>query len=294
MRTRRALAITGLGILIVAAGGLVYAMIDPALLLNLLAPRSGIVVQKSVPYAAGGRRTLDIYSPADATNAPVVVFFYGGSWQRGQKETFRFVAATLASRGVVAAVPDYTLYPDGKFPTFLEDGAAAVAWAKANAARFGGDARRVVLMGHSAGAHIAAMLALDARWLGSHGLDPRKDVAGLVGLAGPYDFLPIKDPVIKVIFASDEPEKTQPITFVAGGEAPTFLGFAPDDVTVRPGNSERLAAKLKAHGASVALTSYPRTNHVSILGAISPLLSFLAPVTADVSAFIASTAPSAR
>lgn len=294
MHTRRTVAKAGLGIVIVAVGGLVAAMIDPALPLNLLAPRSGIVVQKSVPYGTGDRRTLDIYSPQDAANAPVVVFFYGGSWQRGQKETFRFVAATLASRGVVAAVPDYTLYPDGKFPTFLEDGAAAVAWAKANAARFGGDARRIVLMGHSAGAHIAAMLALDGRWLGSQGLDPRKDVAGLVGLAGPYDFLPIKDPIIKVIFASDEPEKTQPITFVAGGEAPAFLGFAPDDVTVRPGNSERLAAKLKAHGASVALASYPRTNHVTILGAISPLLSFLAPVTADVSAFIASTAPSTR
>ncbi len=269
-------------------------MIDPALPLNLLAPRIGIRTDASIAYAPGERRKLDVFAPAEAQRAPVVVFFYGGSWQRGHKETFRFVAAALAKRGAVAIVPDYTLYPQGTFPSFLEDGAAAVAWAKANAAKYGGDPRRIVIMGHSAGAHIAAMLALDARWLGKLGLNPRKDIAGLVGLAGPYDFLPIKDPIIQIIFASDTPELTQPINFVSGGEAPTYLGFAPQDTTVRPGNSERLAARLMAHGATVTLADYPRTNHLTLIGAMSPLLVFLAPVADDVSQFVHARQPSAR
>lgn len=269
-------------------------MIDPAFLLNLLAPRDGIRMENAVAYGPGDRRRLDVYAPADAKQASVVVFFYGGSWQRGQKETFRFVAAALARRGHVAVVPDYTLFPQGRFPAFLEDGAAAVAWTKANAAKYGGDPKRIFIMGHSAGAHIAAMLALDPQWLGGPGLDPRKDIAGLVGLAGPYDFLPIKDPIVQVIFESQSMERTQPITFVSGGEAPVFLGIAPDDVTVRPGNSERLAARLKAHGAHVELTSYPRTNHLTIVGAMSPLLAFLGPVADDISGFVRARAPSAR
>ncbi len=269
-------------------------MLRPATLLNLAAPRSGIRVETSLTYGGGERLRLDVYSPAAARDAPVIVFFYGGSWQRGQKETYRFVAAEMARQGFVAAVPDYTLYPEAGFPRFLEDAAAAVAWAKTNAGRFGGSKSRVFVMGHSAGAHIAAMLAFDARWLSAHGLDPRKDVAGVVGLAGPYDFLPIKDPVIKVIFAHEEPASTQPITHVAGGEAPVFLGVAPDDTTVRPGNSERLAARLTDAGSQVSLMRYPRTNHLTIVGAMSPLLRFLAPVATDIAGFVRATPASQR
>lgn len=292
--TRRGVALAGFGAMLMLSAGAGWAMTDPAFLLNLLAPRAGIRSEAAIAYGPGAQRRLDVYAPGDAKGASVVVFFYGGSWQRGSRETFRFVAAALARRGIVAIVPDYTLYPQGRFPSFLEDGAAAVAWAKANAARYGGDAGRLFIMGHSAGAHIAAMLALDARWLGTKGLDPRRDIAGLIGLAGPYDFLPIEDPVIQVIFAGDNPEQTQPITFVSGGEAPVYLGIAPQDVTVRPGNSERLAAKLGAKGASVTLTRYPRTNHLTLIGAMSPVLGFLAPVADDVAGFVRATAPSRR
>ncbi|MDX2203135.1 MAG: alpha/beta hydrolase [Hyphomicrobiaceae bacterium] len=286
--------VAGLGAMLVAVAGVMVAMLDPAFVLNLLAPRSGIRAEASVAYGPGERHRLDVYAPAKAQEAPVVVFFYGGSWQRGAKETFRFVAASLARRGLIAVIPDYTLYPQGRFPRFLEDGAAAVAWTKANAARYGGDARRIFIMGHSAGAHIAAMLALDGRWLARSGLDPRQHVAGLVGLAGPYDFLPIEDPIVQVIFESDAPELTQPITFVSGGEPPVYLGVAPQDTTVRPGNSERLAARLKASGARVELARYPRTGHVSLIGAMSPLLTFLAPVADDVAGFVHSAGTSPR
>lgn len=271
-------------------GATVAIVLSPVTVLNLLAPTSGVTREVNVRYGAGPRQQLDLYRPRNAKTAPIAVFMYGGSWQRGEKESYAFLANALARRGIVVAVPDYTLYPEAGFPRFLEDTAAAVAWASAWAKRESADAgaapRQLVLMGHSAGAHIAAMLAYDARWLAPHGLDPRRDIAGFVGLAGPYDFLPIKDPLIQRVFQHPELETTQPITFVKGGEAPTFLGVSPSDTVVRPGNSERLARRLESGGARVVLQAYPRTNHLTLVGSFSPLLSFLAPVAADVAHFI--------
>jgi acetyl esterase/lipase len=153
----------------------------------------------------------------------VVVFFYGGSWQSGSRDTYRFLGSALARRGIVTVVPDYRVYPEVTFPTFLEDGAAAVDWVRDNVARYGGDRERIVLMGHSAGAHMAAMLAIDGRWLAKVGVEPRRDIAGLVGLAGPYDFLPIRDPTLQLLFEGANRPETQPVTFVEGGEAPALL-----------------------------------------------------------------------
>ncbi len=261
-------------------------ILNPATVLNAVAPTRDLAIRADVVYGDGPQRKLDIYAPRSAQDAPIVVFFYGGSWQRGSKAAYRFLAADLAQRGFIAVVPDYTVYPDGKFPSFIEDGARALGWIKENRAGLGSASDKLIVMGHSAGAHIAAMLAFDARWLAPWGLDPRRDIAGFVGLAGPYDFLPIKGAIIRAIFEVADLAATQPITFVAGGEAPTFLGVAPSDTIVRPGNSERLAARLRDVGSAVTLKRYPRTGHLSIIGTFSPLLRLLGPVADDVTRFI--------
>jgi acetyl esterase/lipase len=255
--------------------------------LNVLARREGVDVFSSLAYADGPRQTLDIYRPRAAAGAPVIVFFYGGSWQEGNKETYLFVASALARKGYVTVVPDYRVYPKIRFPDFLDDGAQAVGWVAQHAAKFGGDPARMILMGHSAGAHIAAMLALDDQWLGRVGLHPRRDIAGLIGVAGPYDFLPIRDPALKLVFGGDDRAITQPITFVRGGEAPALLLTGGADTTVDPRNSARLASKLRAVGSDVQEIVYPRVAHLSIIGAFAPVLRFLAPVLSDVDAFIA-------
>lgn len=162
---------------------------SPATPLNFLA-RDGDWTVHAERYDEGARHGIDIYRPAGVSHAPVIVFFYGGNWQSGDKGMYRFVAASLASRGYVTVVPDYRVYPEVRFAGFMQDGASAVAWTKRNIKRFGGDPADVFLMGHSAGAHIAAMLTLDPRWLGKEGLNPHRDIAGLIGVAGPYDFLP--------------------------------------------------------------------------------------------------------
>ena len=259
---------------------------SPTTVLNALAPSSGIAVTRDIAYAPGPRHALDIYAPAIA-NAPVVVFLYGGGWRDGDRSTYRFVGATLAARGFVVVVPDYRVYPEVLFPAFVEDAAQAVAWTKAHIQTFGGDPARIHLMGHSAGAHIAALLTLDRRYLAQQGLDPDRDIVSMVGLAGPYDFLPLTDPVYQRIFApSGDLAVTQPITFARAGAPPVLLLTGRDDTTVLPRNSENLAARITAFGGRAEVRVYPAIGHLLVLGAIAGALSWTAPVLDDCVAFL--------
>jgi acetyl esterase/lipase len=181
-----------------------------------------------------------------------------------------------------------------RFPEFLEDGAKAVAWVKGNIGGFGGNADRVFLMGHSAGAHIAAMLTLDREWLAKYRLDPRDDIAGLIGISGPYDFLPLHDDTLKSIFAVGDIQRTQPINFVAAHEPPALLVTGRNDHIVDPGNTARLAASLRAHGNQVTEKFYSRPGHMIIIGAFSPMLRFMAPVLRDVVDFLNSSVAESR
>lgn len=258
---------------------------NPAFVLNALARAQTYDVVADVAYTDGERGKLDIYKPRDAHDAPVIVFFYGGSWQTGAKESYLFLATTLAARGYVVIVPDYRVYPAVRFPEFLNDGAKVVRWARDNAAVNGGDASRVFLMGHSAGAYIAAMLAIDGEWLKGVGLAPERDIAGLIGVSGPYDFLPLHDETLKVIFDGNRPE-TQPITFAQGKKPPALLMTGADDNTVQPGNSQRLADKLRSQGNDAASIIYRRLGHITILLGLAPYVSNYLPLLNDIDVFI--------
>lgn len=157
---------------------------------NLLSQRSGVDRVADISFDSAHHLALDVYRPSGAKIAPTVVFFYGGSWKNGQRWRYRFVGEALAAHGVVAIIPDSRTYPDVRFPAFVDDAARAVAWAHAHAAENGGNPDHLFIMGHSAGAHIAAMLATDAHYLDAVGLKPR-DLSGFIGLAGPFDFPPL-------------------------------------------------------------------------------------------------------
>ena len=260
---------------------------SPAKLLNALAPRDGITLTRDIAYEAGPRHTLDVYAPKRAAEpAPVVVFFYGGNWDSGSREMYRFVGAALAARGVLAVIPEYRLYPQVHFPAFMHDAAAALAWTRAHIASFGGDARRLFLMGHSAGAQIATLLALDPTYLRSRDLSPGV-VCGVIGLAGPYDFLPLHDPELMTIFGPEaERPRSQPINYVTSRAPPMLLLAGRDDTTVDPGNTLRLAAKLAAADVDVKSKLYPGLGHAALIGAFARPLGFLAPARKDVVDFI--------
>jgi acetyl esterase/lipase len=253
-------------------------------------------VESNLAYGDGPRRTLDVYVP-DKLNgpAPIVVFFYGGSWQSGAKDDYRFAAQGLVARGYVVVVPDYRLWPEVAFPGFVEDGAAAVSWAFAHGASYGGNPGQVYVMGHSAGAHIAALLALDGRYLAAVGHD-RKQLAGLIGLAGPYDFLPVKSENLKQIFhiGVADPAPSQPINFAAGGAPPALLVTGDDDTTVYPKNSINLARRLGEAGDRVTLKRYPGLGHIGIVLALARPLPFRAAILDDVDAFVQANGPPTR
>jgi acetyl esterase/lipase len=255
--------------------------------LNTFAARQGVVVQKDVAYGPGPRRMLDVYAPDAAANAPVVVFFYGGGWTAGSRNIYRFLGTTLAKRGVVVVIPDYRLYPEVKFPAFMEDAAAAVAWAKTHIAAYGGNPKHLFIMGHSAGGQIGALLSLNADYLKAVGMAPQ-EITGFIGIAGAYDFLPLENPTYKIIFGPEEQRPlSQPVTFASAAAPPMLLTTGKDDDTVLPRNSHRLAAKLESFGRPVTVKIYDKVGHITIMGAFSPLLSFLAPVRQDVLDFIA-------
>ena len=155
---------------VLAAVGL--AACSPLQILNTLSSDPDSRVAADIAYGEGARRRLDIYAPPNASNAPVVVFFYGGSWNSGSREDYEFVGRALASRGIVAVLADYRIYPEVRYPSFLRDSAEAVAWTVGEIDRYGGDAERLFVMGHSAGAYNAAMIALDGRWLAEYGIEP--------------------------------------------------------------------------------------------------------------------------
>ncbi|GMN14011.1 alpha/beta hydrolase [Altererythrobacter sp. MTPC7] len=271
-------------------GMLALAACSPLKTFNAVIPKDGASrqVAEAIAYGSEERQKLDIFTPdADAPEAggarPVVVFFYGGSWNSGTRTGYDFVGRALAARGFVTLVPDYRLVPDVRYPAFVEDGAASVRWARKHAAQYGGDPDRIVLIGHSAGAYIAAMLALDERWLGSD----RTAIDGWVGLAGPYDFAPFEGEVTQAAFGNwPEPAETQPITRAGAGDPRTLLLTGADDTTVEPRNSRQLAEKLRAGGTPADVKIYPGVGHVGIITSIAKPLRGNSPALEDIAAFV--------
>ena len=241
-------------------------------------------------YAQASHLKLDVFRPSAASSAtPVALFFYGGSWRSGERADYAFVGRALAAKGVLTIVPDYRKFPQGRFPLFERDAAAAARWTINHAAEFGGDPHRVFLVGHSAGAHIAALLASDAQYLAAQHLQPR-DFAGAIGIAGPYDFLPLTDPKLIEVFG---PEKdwpaSQPVRFVDGDEPPFLLLQGTGDRVVKPRNAVAMAHALRAVHESVTLRQYPGIGHFRILAGLR--YPVLAPTLVDVVRFIEDTPP---
>jgi acetyl esterase/lipase len=261
---------------------------SPLALLNAVVPSDGYVRTADVSYGELPRQRLDVYVPAEpaSTLKPVVVFFYGGGWESGDRADYRFIGEALTSRGNVVVVPDYRLYPEVLFAGFIADGAQAVRWVKHNIERYGGDPAQIFLMGHSSGAHIAAMLTLDNQYLKSVGIKPA-DLRGTIGLAGPYDFLPFVRESSKIIFGPEtEYWRSQPINFVDGHNPPLLLMTGDDDDVVHPGNTEHLAARIAASGGAVQTIRYPGVGHARILVELAAPLRGKGEVLQAVSDFV--------
>ncbi|MDL2357176.1 MAG: alpha/beta hydrolase [Pseudomonadota bacterium] len=280
------LACYGIAALVAAAAGLTAC--SPLTAINALSPAGASDTTASLAYGPGVRNKLDIYRPHQVTaTTPVVVFFYGGNWSTGERADYAFVGRALAARGIVVVIPDYRLYPQVRYPDFLDDAAQAVAWTANNITRYGGDPRNLFLMGHSAGAYNAAMLALDARWLGKQGMAP-SSLRGWIGLAGPYDFLPVENKTARPVFHfPDTPADSQPINHVGGAVLPALLIAANHDALVNPvRNTGGLAARLRARGAPVQEVYYDGVSHTTLVASLAAPLRSLAPTLDAIDQFV--------
>jgi acetyl esterase/lipase len=264
---------------------------SPAQLLDFFVPETGYRLAADRRFRDGRRGLLDVYLPnAAAAPAPTVMFIYGGDWRSGERRDYRFIGQALASRGFAVAIPDYRLFPEVRYPVFLEDNASAFAWVVGRAGEFGLDPARFYLMGHSAGAYNAAMLSLDRRWLGQAALDPRRALRGFIGLAGPYDFLPLDADTAAIFGSAPDARETQPIGHVTDGDGPMLLATGLDDTTVQPRNTLRLADAVRWHGGRADVKTYRGISHVRLVADIAaPLQSRATPVLEDVVSFLRST-----
>lgn len=286
----RAAAI-GLLALVGVMGGMLAFVSPPRLLSHydrLAGGREGSQqVAEGVPFGSHGQM-LDIWAPNDLSDAPlpVVIFWYGGGWAKGDRASYAFAGRALAKAGFLVVIPDYRKVPQVRFPAFLDDGAEAVAWVEGNIAQYRGDPARVAVMGHSAGAYQAVMLALDAKRLAAAGADPGFIKAG-VGLSGPYDFHPFtSERAIEAMSQWPRPEETQPIEYARADAPPLLLVTSEGDETVRPKNANNLAAKLRGLGAPVEVRNYGPLDHEEIVMALSVPFREKGPVLADSIAFL--------
>lgn len=273
-----------------AIGSALTAACAPLSLFATLTPKDPAARgARNVAFGPEPHQRLDVYAPRQVqgqASLPVAVFFYGGSWDTGRRQDYGWVGQALASRGFVAVLPDYGLYPEVRYPGFLEDCARSVRWAQDHAAEFGGDPNRIVLTGHSAGAYNAAMVALDRRYLSAAGVDP-KHIKALAGLSGPYDFLPLTDPIAERTFGeAADLSATQPTSFVTADSPPAFLATGDDDTMVYPKNTVKLAAKLRAAGVTVEEEHYANIDHVRMVLALSRPFRGRAPVLQQMTDFL--------
>lgn len=269
---------------------------SPLRLINAIVPDGSHTLIEGLAYGADERQRMDVYLPKPAVQgAPMVVFFYGGSWSSGDRADYKFVGEALAASGTVTVVADYRLSPAVRYPVFLQDSAEAVKLALNNAEAWGVSPDRVFLMGHSAGAYNAAMLALDPRWLPGAGVR-RAQIAGWIGLAGPYDFLPIDIPEVQVAFEwPNTPANSQPLFYALQADAAApqrvLLLAAREDEVVNPQrNTVALAQALSERGEAVQTELFGRVGHATLIGAMAAPLRGLAPVLETVRQFLANRA----
>jgi len=175
----------------------------------------------------------------------------------------------------------------------VQDGAEAAVFLRKRLPDYGGDPKRLFVAGHSAGAYIAIMLASDPRYLNEAGAG-LSCLAGAIGIAGPYDFLPITNPTRVEIFGGSDRVETQPIHFIDGSRPPMLLLTGDRDANILPRNTHNLAARLRQHGSKVEEIVYPGIDHFRIILGLAPLFRRVVPIRADIARFVSAEVADSR
>tara|TARA_R110001599_G_scaffold2420_9_gene13070 strand:- start:24637 stop:25485 length:849 start_codon:yes stop_codon:yes gene_type:complete len=241
---------------------------------------------KDIVYGPEPWQKLDVYVPAHSSteSLPVVVFFYGGSWKDGSKDMYPFVGEIFAKQGYITVIADYSKYPHVKFPTFVEDGAKAVAWTYRHITEYKGNPDRLYVSGHSAGAHIGALVTADKHYLQAEGETP-SIIKAFAGLSGPYDFVPYEEDYIDMFGPPENYPNMQVTTFIDGKEPPMLLLWGADDTIVGESNMDKLIAKIETEQGVVESNVYAGVDHVGMLSGFIWFFKSKAPIIDDIIGF---------
>jgi len=224
---------------------------------------------EDIAYGTEDWQKLDVYPQRKA--APVVIFIHGGSWRHGRKDQYRFAADAFYRQGYTVVLPDYVKHPDqrAKYPSFAIDGAKAVSWVKQNITKYNGNADKIFVAGHSAGAHTAMMLATDKQFLNAEGLAP-KDLNGVIGIAGPYSFIPDWEVTQAVFGPPENYPLMDALNYVDGDEPSTLLLHSSGDEQVGQYNQEKMQAALNNKGVDTEAVLYSSPGHIDMVTHLHP------------------------
>ncbi len=255
--------------------------------LDAFVPKTGYQLRQGIAYGPEPRQKLDIYIPDHLKNPScTILFFYGGRWSTGDRKLYRFVGQAFASKGCVTAIADYRLYPQVRYPVFLQDNAKAFVWLHAHVKDYGGDLSRIFVAGHSAGAYNAVMLAVNPAYINQAG-GKASWIRGVIGVSGPYDFLPFDSADVIDIFSPEkDTELTQPIHYVHAGLPPMLLVTGAVDSQVKPKNTINMANKLRQFNNPVTVHIYPDAHHESIILSLLNGFRGKTPLLRDIDSFI--------
>lgn len=225
-------------------------------------------VHKNIAYGHHEQQKLDIYQPPNIKDAPVIIFYHGGRWTVGNKDQYKFAGLTLAKKGYVVVLPNTRLYPDVKFPSFVEDTALAMAWTHANIHNYKGQTQNVFVSGHSSGAHMASIAMTDQRYLKKHNMSS-KIISGFAGLSGPYDFIPEADDLKDMFGPPDNYKNMQISTFIDGNEPPMLFIHGKKDTAVIMRNLHLAKEAIETKGGIVETHIYDDADHAAPMAALS-------------------------
>ncbi|HLJ13140.1 MAG TPA: alpha/beta hydrolase fold domain-containing protein [Bryobacteraceae bacterium] len=229
-----------------------------------------VAIFRDIPYTKGkpedaNKHKLDLYVPKAKKNFPVLVFIHGGAWRSGDRALYTALGNRFAKAGIGVAIPSYRLAPANAPPAQIEDVAAAFAWVKAYIGSYGGDPERIYISGHSAGGHLAALLALDTKYLQQYGLSPA-NIKGVAALSGVYDVRNIG------IFGPDELSKrdASPLFHVRASPSPVrsaappfLITYCQWDYPALPYQARQFYAALRKAFIAAQLVYIPGENHIS-------------------------------
>ncbi|EGN75454.1 esterase/lipase [Idiomarina sp. A28L] len=258
---------------------------QPLTVLNSVVPAGAYSLESDIDYGSDARQSMDLYLPADGHyNEHVLVFVYGGAWDQGSKEQFEFVGQAFARLGYITLIPNYRLYPDAEFPAFVSDVAMAIGEMRNHLPKSCNLGSSIILAGHSAGAHTAALLAADNQYLNQNNAGDI-EIAALLALSGPYD-LPLDHERVREKFGQVEGNEANPIALATANMPPTLLIHGEADTVAEPAHAEKFQARLEELGVPVTMHLYSSTRHASVVASLASPLRFLTPVYADIQAYL--------